>query len=1009
VGVLRFVETIDRTLANMIMSLTLRRYYVIAFLSMFCLSGIAQSLTYTGQVVDSAGDDPLIGAAVTIAGTDIGTVTDVDGSFEIVADPGESLEVTYIGYRTQLLQLGIKTDLLISMEQDEQLIDEVVIIGYGTIKKSDLTGSVATVKNAELQKVPATNALNALQGKVAGLTVSSVGGAPGADPVIRLRGLTTLNSNNPIVVIDGVISDVSAMNAINSTDIESVEVLKDASATAIYGSRGAAGVILVTTKRGAAGENRISISVNQSFESVENPIDVMTGREFATYVNEINPGTYNPDLVPNTDWQSLVYQDFAPLTNASMSVSGGTEKAQYYLGLGYFGQSGLLPKSNLDRLTAKLNSSYKIGKYVKVGFDLSTAVSDQQNPPGVVNTLLRAHPINDPFLADGTTFAEVEGGNPLAAIEFNNSFSKRLRGLGNLYAQVDFTKHLSFKTSLQFDYNNTESKSFTPVFFVAPLQQNDMSALNVGSSINSTIIFENLLSYNREFGRHAFDVVAGYSTQDRENEFLTGSTRNLLREDPEFWYLDAGQDEFEVVNNGSSRSTMLSYLGRINYVLDGKYLATATFRRDGSSNFGRNNRWGNFPSFALGWNVHKEGFYPEDAFVEGLKVRSSWGLTGNERISPLAQYETINSGTNAVFGTGDILYPGATFGSGGNPDLRWEETRQFDIGAEFTMLEGRVLAEFDYYNKQTDDILVNLIPPGTAGLGPFVSLTYNAASVNNSGFEWNVSYRDNVGKWDYAVGFNGSTLRNNVTELGQSIGADSIIIAGDLGNGQQVSRTVVGQPIGFFFGYETDGVFQNPEELAAGPVAFGQTVGDLRFIDQNGDGRINQADRVQIGNSIPRLVYGFNFEVGRGSWSVNADIQGVAGNDIYNGKQAIRFALLNYEDKFNDRWTGEGSTNEHPQASVGGVNFTPSDYFIEDASYIRLRNLTLRYDLTENRLDRYGLNSASIFVRGTNLLTLTRFTGFSPDLGSGNVLDGVIDRGVYPNQRILSVGVDVTL
>lgn len=987
-------------------------YLFALLLSCFGFSLSAQN-SVNGAVRAADNNEPLIGVTVLSLPSGNGALTDFDGKFTLNTGMDDSLRFSYIGYQTQTFPIVAgKTDYSFSMTSDVNLVDEVVIIGYGKVKKSDLTGSVSSVKSEELQKVPTANALQALQGKVSGLSVLTTSGDPGATPVVRLRGITTLNDNNPIVVIDGVISDVGAMNLLNANDIESVEVLKDASSTAIYGSRGAAGVIIVTTKRGSSLENSISVSLDQSFESVANQVGVMNGREFATYINEINPGTFNNvDALPDTDWQDLIYQDFAPITNANLSASGATDQARYYLGLGYFGQGGIIPKSGLDRLTAKINSGYDLTKNVRFGLDLSIALTDKDNAPGVVNTALRAWPVNSPFNEDGT-FAEVEGSNPLATIEYTNSKTQSLLGLGNLYAEVDFLEHFRFKTSAQFDFGTSRSKSFTPVFFVAPLQQNEMNALNVGYGNRQTLIWENILGYNNTFGMHSVDVIAGYSAQSQESEFLNGSTRNLLREDPSFWYLNAGEDEFEVASNGSSRNTLLSYLGRANYSYDGRYLFTATFRRDGSSKFGVNNRYGNFTSYAVGWNLSNESFFPENNLFSNVKLRASYGSIGNERIPGDAQYSLISSGQNAVFGDygNGTIYPGASYSSGGNPFLKWEQTQQTDIGVEFGLFENRILAEIDYYYKRTNDILVNLEPIGYTGIGSFQSIFYNAADVQNQGFDWNLTYRSDASKeFTYELGFLGSTVSNRVLDLGQGIGADSLLVGGDLGNGQRVSRSSVGQPIGYFYGYQVEGVFQNQAELESSPVLFGQAVGDLKYTDINGDGKIDGKDRTRIGNSIPSFIFGFNASASYRNLSLSADIQGQTGNDIYNGKQAVRFALLNYEEKYNDRWTGEGSTNEHFIASPGGTNFTPSSYFVEDGSFIRLRNLTLSYDLSQRLLDQLKINNARFYIRGTNLLTLTRFTGYSPDIGAGNATSGVIDLGSYPITRVFSFGFNFNL
>lgn len=971
------------------------------------LSVFAQKTTYTGSVTADDLKDMLYGVSIVIKNTSSGTLTDLDGRFELEVNMGDTLQFSYIGYKTVEVALGTQTELEITMFPDSELLDEVVVIGYGTIKKSDLTGSVSRVKSDELIKVPSVNPMQSLQGKVAGLQILSTSGDPGANPVVRLRGVTTLNDNNPIAVIDGVITDVSAISLLNANDIESVEILKDASASAIYGSRGAAGVIIVTTKKGVAGDNLVQFSIERSIESVAQKIDVMNGMEFATYINQITPGTFNNlDILPNVNWQDQVIKNNTPITNANFSVSGGSEKSNYYFGLGYFAQDGVIPKSALERLTGKLNSGYQLSKAVDIGLDFSVLLSEKQNAPGVINTALRAWPINNPFLEDGTTFAEVNGGNPLAAIEYANSRTNSLRSLGNLYANVKFLNHFTFRSSVQFEHSESKSKSFSPVYFVGPLQQNEINDLSYGTGYNTSLIFENTVNYNQSIGKHNIIGLAGFTTQDFWGESLFGSTEGLIREDELFWYLDAGLDEFERVGNNFFRSTLLSYLGRVNYSYDSRYLFTASIRRDGSSKFGPNNKFGNFPSFALGWNVSNEDFFPMKDRINRLKIRASWGIIGNEKINGSAQYSLITPGANAVFGINGGIFPGATFNGGGNPNLKWEETQQTNIGVDLGMWEDKFIVELDYYVKQTDDILVALEPIGYTGIGAFRSIFFNAANVVNSGLEWNVSYRDNIGAVTYQVGMIGTTIRNNVTDIGQGIGADSLLIGGDLGNGQQVSRTAVGYPIGFFYGYEVEGVFQNQAEVESSPSLFGQVPGDLKYKDVNGDGLLDARDRTIIGSSIPDLIYGFNMTLGYQNFTFSADFQGQLGNEIYNGKQAIRFTTLNYEEKYNNYWDGEGSTNEHPRASLGGVNFVPSSYYIEDGSFLRLRSLTLNYNISTSLANKLKMNGANIYIRGTNLFTATSFTGYSPEIGASSAVDGAIDRGVYPVTRILSVGLN---
>jgi TonB-linked SusC/RagA family outer membrane protein len=969
----------------------------------------AQKNTYSGKILDGDLNEALIGVNIIVKNTTQGTVSDFDGRYQIQAATGDTLVFSYLGYQTYNLILTNQLVNNITLQPDLKVLDEVVVIGYGTIKKSDLTGSVASVKSEDIVKVPSANPLQSLQGKVSGLQIMSTSGDPGADVVVRLRGVTTFNNNNPIAVIDGVITDIASVSMLNSNDIESIEVLKDASAIAIYGSRGAAGVIIVTTKKGVAGKPRVQASIEHTLESVANKIDVMNGREFATYLNQIEPGTYNNlDALPEVDWQDMIFSNNAPMTNANLSLSGAQESINYYFGLGYLNQQGVLPKSNLERLTAKLNTLYHASKHVDIGLDLSMLLNDKNNAPGVVNTALWAWPIDEPYFPDGITFAEVNGGNALAAVEYHNSNTRSVRGFGNLYAAVHFLKSFTFKSSVQFDLLEAKEKGFSPKYFVGPLQQNDVNDLNQRNQTNTSLILENTLSYSKDFGQHGVSAVVGYTTQDLRDDQLTAGTEGLIREDDLFWYLDAGQNDFDLAGGRASRSTLISYLGRVNYSFDSRYLFTASFRRDGSSKFGPNNRYGNFPSVALGWNLSNESFFNLHSIFNKVKLRGSWGIIGNERIDGNAQYSLIRTGSDAVFGEAEDIQPGASFEGGGNPDLRWEETRQSNVGVDLGLWENKLVIEADYYIKKTDDILIPLEPIGYTGIGAFQSIIFNAANVENKGFEWNVSYRDRVGDFNFSLGVLGTTIKNKVTDIGEGFGADSLLVGGDLGNGQQVARSEVGQPIGFFYGFDVIGVFQNQAELESSPTTFGQGVGDLKYRDINNDGIINGLDRTRIGSYIPDLIYGFNASVGYKNFTLSADFQGQRGSDIYNGKQAIRFTTLNYEEKFNHYWNGEGSTNENPRPSLGGVNFLPSSYFVEDGSFLRLRSLTLNYSLPDAALRRLRITNTNVYVRATNLFTATSYTGYSPDIGAGRATDGAIDRGVYPITKAYTIGINAS-
>lgn len=990
------------------------RRNLIYVLMLTLFSSGAQSQTITGKVVSGDDGETLPGVTVLLKDTGTGDITDNEGNYRInLSGEGHALVFSYVGFITQEIQVSSRTVINVSLELSLDELEEVVVIGYGALRRSDMTGAVTSIGGDELSQVPFSDPIQGLQGKVAGLQVLNSSGDPGSAPIVRLRGVTTLNNNNPLFVVDGVIIDVaqessgSSLDFVNPNDIASVEVLKDASATAIFGARGSNGVIIITTKSGSKGEAKINLNVEHGWETISNKLELMNTSEFANYINAINPGTYNNiGALPDVDWQDEIYKSKTPIRNYSLSFSGGNETLTYYSSFGYYFQEGVLSKSDFERVNGKVNINYQVRERVKLGLNLNVAHYSKQNAPGVVNATYWAWPVNSPTDANGN-FLEVNGaGNPAAAIEFSNSFRRNIRSLGNLYLEVEPIDGVTFKSSVQFDGDFAKQTSFTPVFFVAPLQQNETSDINKTFSNSFQWVWENTVSFNKVWDQHRINAVAGYTAQERTSEFISGHTENLLRDEELFWYLNGGEVNAEerTLGNSGAHSAIVSWLFRLNYVFSKRYLFTVTGRRDASSNFGNNSRSGFFPSAALGWNFHEESFFPVSSVVNQFKVRASWGIVGNEKIGFRDQYSTVGGGVDAVFN--DTLVPGATFTSPGNPDLKWEQTEQYNFGFETAAFDARLKAEADYYVKNSSDILVNLNAPGYFGYGAFVQFRANAADVQNKGFEFSLNWEDDIGEFTYQIGFNGSTIKNEVKSLGD-VGADSVLVAGGLGNGQNITRTVVGQSIGFFYGYEIGGVFQDADQLSNTPSLINQGVGDFIFNDRNNDGVINDSDKIYLGSSIPSFIYGFSTEFGYKGFRLGMNFQGQIGSQIYNGKSTIRFAQLNYEKRFNEFWTGPNSTNEHPRASSGGANYLPSEYFIESGDYLRLRTLSLSYDVSADFLEVIGLSGARVYVRGTNLLTITDFSGYSPDIGSASALDGVIDNGRYPQTRIYSIGMNL--
>jgi TonB-linked SusC/RagA family outer membrane protein len=970
------------------------------------LTVAAQERVVSGRVTSADDNSGLPGVNVIIQGTTKGASTDLDGNYSVSLAEGENVLVfSFVGFQTQTVQVGNQTTIDVTLQTDMEQLDEVVVIGYGVVRKSDLTGSVSSVKGEDLVKVPSSSPMQSLQGKVAGVQIASSSGAPGAAPVVRIRGTGTFGNSGPIYVVDGVITE--NIDYLNAADIERMEVLKDASATAIYGSRGANGVIMVTTRRGKKGQAApiINFSAEYSIQKLQKKIDLLSGRQFAIVANEITPGSYNNvDAVPNVDWQDLLFED-APMQNYQFSATGATDKADYYFGLSYFTQDGIIPKSDFERISVKINNTFNLSKNIRLGNNIAMSPFRQQNTNGNAPFVVyRAQPVIEPRKSDGS-YSEVPGvGNVLADLENTNSFRRGIRTVSNLFAEADLFDGLTFKTSIGVDGEFTKNKSFTPAFFVSPQQQNATSDLTKGYEDRINWQWENTLSYVRDFDKHGINAVVGYTMQEGTSEILSAGAENIIRPGEDFWYLNPStangaltQNDVDINNNFA----IISYLGRINYTFNKKYLFTATYRLDASSKFIRDNRYSSFPAVAIGWNIINEDFMESIPVISNLKLRASWGIIGNEKIAYNRIYSEVSNTTGAVFGAPGTLYPGASYGTSGNPDLRWENTHQTDVGLELGFFEDKLKAEIGWYNKTSKDILIALPVTGYLGNGEGATITFNAAEVVNRGLEYDVSWDSEFRNIRYRIAAVGSTIHNEATKVFGDEGKP-------LFNAGSTTATLPGREIGAFYGYEVIGVFQNESELNSYPHLFGTEAGDLKFRDVTNDGLLNADDRTYLGSPIPTMLYGFSFELGYKGFNLSADFQGQTGNKIYNAKETVRPDLYNFEKHVFDRWTGEGTSNVEPRSSQGGNNFLPSSRFIQDGSFFRLRNITLGYNLPASFAEKVKMKSARVYVRGTNVFTSTKFTGYSPEIGSSDPLNAGIDNSTYPVTSIYSAGINVT-
>ncbi|MFC4873242.1 SusC/RagA family TonB-linked outer membrane protein [Negadavirga shengliensis] len=967
----------------------------------------AQQVTTRGQVTDPSGES-VPGVNILEKDTNNGTVTDLDGNYEItVSSPEAILVFSFVGFETQEIPVEGRTQLDAMLSEDTRSLDEVVVVGYGVQRKSDLTGAISSVKSQDITRLPTPNVTQALQGRVSGVQVTSTSGAPGAGTTVRVRGVGTLNNADPLFVVDGML--LENIDFLNPNDVESIEVLKDASATAIYGSRGANGVIIVTTKQGAFDQAAtISVNAYTGVQQVADRISMVNARQYTQLANELrqNEGAqppYNEDeFGAGTDWQDFIFRN-APINDINIGATGGTASTSYNLNVNYFNQQGVVRESDFERLTVRLNNQYKASDAVRFGHNLSFIYFNRQDEPsGIVATAYRALPIFEPRQPDGSFTDMTPTGNPAASFEYNrHNENHSYRAVGNFFMDVDFLQYFTFRSNMGVDFIFNDSRVFTPTFYVSPAQQVLENMINVSNNRTRNWLWENTITFEREWDSHRLNVLAGITSQDFYYEELGGQRRNLPGEDPSLWYLNAGEEITQTNNNLARDWSMVSYLFRVNYVFNDKYLFTGTVRVDGSSRFGRENRYGTFPSVAAGWRIAEEGFMQNFDVLSDLKLRASWGIIGNDKIGEYEGRPVVTGNENAVFGPGETLTYGAALTRLANPFIQWEETVQSDIGFEFGLFDNKLTGEVDYYFRRTNDILVSV--PIPAYVGSAENPVVNAASVENRGWDITLNWRERRGDFGYDFGIIASTVRNTVLDIGEG---NEAIFGGAVGiSGLLGSRTIIGESIGHFFGYRTLGVFQNQNQVETSPTRGPEVPGDLIFQDTNGDGLVDSNDRIILGSPIPELIFGFHFGADYRGFDLRADFNGTYGNKIYNSKKQTRFDTYNFETTYLDRWTGEGTSDTEPRVTNGGHNYEVSDRFIEDGSFLRLRNVQLGYTFNQTFLDRFNINNFRVYLSGTNLFTITNYTGYTPEIGGGDVLGTGYDNGVYPISRVVNLGI----
>lgn len=984
---------------------------------MVCLIGMllpmcmfAQQITVQGIVKDQTGET-VIGASVMEKGTTNGTITGIDGDFSLNMSPNGTLVVSFVGYKTQEVQVKGQKQLQVVLSEDAEMLDEVVVIGYGTMKKSDLTGAVSSIGNKDIKDSPVSNLGQAIQGKISGVQIVDAG-KPGDNVSIKIRGLGSINNCDPLVVIDGVPTDLG-LSSLNMADVERLDVLKDASATAIYGSRGANGVVMITTKRGTEGKGKLAVSANYSFQNATNVPSLLNAAQYAELSNDMmvnsgrnpNPEWANPyELGAGTDWVDELLRT-GVMQNYTVSYSGGNEKSHYYVSGGFLDQSGIVKSVNYRRFTFQSNSDAQVLKWLKFSNNITFSADTKKSGSYNIGDALKALPIYPVKNEDGS-WSGPDGNsewygstrNPIGPTELNKSQTDGYNFLANLTAELTFTKWLKFKSTFGYDAKFWFIDNFTPKYNWKPTPTEETSRYKSDNK-SFTYLWDNYFLFDHTFAeKHRVGLMAGMSAQWNTNDYLNAQ-KNVFMFD-NVHEMDNGEEMYAIGGN-ETEWALLSYMARVNYSYEDRYLLTATIRRDGSSRFGKKHRWGTFPSVSVAWRASQEKWFPKNDYINDLKVRAGYGVTGSQasvgNYSYLASYNTsvypfgISSGNQTALVSSTLA----------NPYIHWEEVAQTNIGFDASLFNSRVMFSFDAYLKETRDMLVKASIPITSGFEDTTTTYTNAGKVRNQGIEMSLHTINLTGELGWETNLTATYNKNKIKDLNSDVPYYINQI-----NNSYVTMLAKDYPINVFYGYVTDGIFQNQSEVNTHAVQPGAEPGDIRFRDLNNDGVINDSDRTVIGNPNPSWLFSMSNSLSYKGFELSVFLQGIAGNKIYNANNIDNTgmaAAYNQTTNVLKRWQGEGTSNSMPRAVFGDPNQNTrvSDRFVENGSYLRLKNITLSYTFPKQWLQKAQIENARLSLSCENVATITGYSGFDPEVG----ING-IDQNRYPISRTFSLGLN---
>ncbi|KYP14073.1 MAG: SusC/RagA family TonB-linked outer membrane protein [Flavihumibacter sp. CACIAM 22H1] len=997
----------------------IRSMFCLLVCAVFFIPVHAQNRTITGKIIAKPDNSPLVGVTVQVLPDGPVTSSAAAGIFSITANATDTLLFSYVGYEELRIPVGYRNSFEIVLTALDKSLDDVVVVGYGTQRKRDLTGSVSSVSGKEFRSLPVTNAGDALQGRAAGVQVVS-SGAPGSNATIRVRGVGTINNSDPLLVIDGVPTDIP-LNTISPDDIASIEILKDASAAAIYGSRGANGVVLISTKRGISGKNTLEFKTSFGNQQASSMVAMLSAAQFASLHNEMmanngqaqNPAFADPTtLGKGTDWLGAVFNS-APLQNYALSYAGGTAKSTYYVAGSVLDQKGIVLNTDYRRYTLQFNSDSRVFDWLRVGNNLSLNHDVKRNGSYDIRATMAALPTQPIYNEDGSYAGPV--GQPSWVGDIPNQVGKatlnknRTNGyniVGNMFAEISLLPSLKFKTTGGVQASFWDNRSWAPKYNWQPIPQPN-SYLFSQYNKSLTWLWDNTLTYSGQIADdHSITVLAGTSLQNNRYDFMNGSIQQFA------------SDATQQLNNGTTLPTvggsasewaLFSYIGRVNYDFQKKYLLTATVRRDGSSRFGKSNRFGTFPSASVAWRISEEDFFRQNGLLNDLKLRAGYGITGNQNIgnySFASVLQTVQYSFNGqpVTAIVPLAIP--------NPGVRWEKVAQANMAVDASLFNNRLTVTLDAYLKTTQDMLVPMAVPITTGYSDIVVPSINLGKVQNRGVELTLHTRNTTGALEWTTSFNISYNQNKIISLNDSVP----LYTGSIGLNQNLAiQHAGGYPINEFYGFVTNGIFQNQKEVdnyalqVPGADPNNRTSpGDIKFRDLNNDGVIDDNDRTFIGNPSPTFIFAMNNSFSYKGFDLSVFLQGIAGNKIFNANRIYQEGMAvaqNQTTAVLDRWNGEGSSTTMPRAVFNDPNKNTriSDRFIEDGSYLRIKNITLGYTFSSALIQRFKMSSARLYFSCQNLLTFTKYTGFDPEVPTNGV-----DLNVYPVTRIVSGGINIS-